>query len=117
MNLTGRSVYQKTQRKRTNKRNTATPRERMYWRLVAEAGCVVAGNTPCGGRITIHHCFTGAGGRKDHAQVVGLCWAHHLGPEGIDGKKMSKKDWQTKYGSETVLLRKLERLLRKVSHG
>lgn len=115
MNLTGRPPYQKTQRKRSNKRNTPTTRDRLYWRYVAEAGCVAAGLTPCGGRITIHHCGTGAGGRKDHAKVVGLCWQHHLGAEGIDGKKMSKRQWQEKYGTETLLLRKLERMLRKAT--
>ena len=78
---------------------------------MAKAGCIVAGSTPCEGRITIHHCGTGAGGRKDHKKVIPLCWGHHQGPQGIDGKRMSKRAWQEIYGSEEKLLKRLMRRL------
>lgn len=58
----------------------------------------------CYGRNTIHHCFTGAGGRKNHRKVLPLCVGHHIGPQGIDGRVMSKKKWQAIYGSEQELL-------------
>lgn len=109
MNLTGRSVYIKGGRSKG--KNTATTLIRRYWKAVAAIGCIVTGSTPCEGRITIHHCGTGGGGRKDHRKVLPLCWGHHLGPEGIDGKRMSKRDWQDKYGTELVLLKRLERLI------
>lgn len=79
-------------------------------------GCIVGPSTYCEGRITIHHCFTGAGGRKDHSKTIPICWGHHLGAEGIDGKRMSKRAWQEKYGTEAELLEKTEvKLLEK--HG
>lgn len=67
----------------------------------------------CSGRITVHHCFTGGGGRKDHDKTIPLCHSHHLGPEGIDGKRMSKRAWQEKYGSEASLMVKTQDLLDK----
>lgn len=61
--------------------------------------------------MTVHHCFTGGGGRKDHTKTICLCWGHHLGPEGIDGQRMSKRQWQEKYGSEESLLAKTDQHL------
>ena len=109
-NLTGRPVYTKGAGKKP--RNAVTVLIRRYWKAVAAVGCIVVGSTPCEGRITIHHCGTGAGRRKDHRKVLPLCWGHHLGAQGIDGKRMSKRDWQAKYGTETALLKRLERLLK-----
>lgn len=112
MNLTRRPPYQKTEkRKAPAKRNQPTALDRRYWSAVAKVGCIVKGLTPCQGRITIHHCGTGAGGRKDHRQVLPLCWGHHLGPHGIDGKRLSKREWQDKYGTELKLLVRLHRML------
>ena len=110
MNITGRPVYIKGARKQG--KNVVTVLIRRYWKAVAAVGCIVKGSTPCEGRITIHHCGTGAGGRKDHMKVIPLCWMHHLGPHGIDGKRMSKREWQDKYGTEIVLLKRLERYLK-----
>ena len=73
----------------------ATKKQRERWNRIAELGCLI-----CGGPATIHHLFTGAGGRKNHDRVAPLCWEHHVGREGIDGRVMSKKVWQAKYMSE-----------------
>lgn len=89
----------------------ANSAQRKRWLLILWHGCAVGPSTYCHGRMTIHHCGTGAGGRKDHDKVICLCWGHHLGPEGIDGKKISKRAWQEKYGSEVTLLAKTEKLL------
>lgn len=66
------------------------------------------------GRITIHHCGTGAGGRKDHDKVLPLCHEHHQGELGIDGKRMfTKRTWQERYGSEDslmIILKQLEEI-------
>lgn len=108
MNLTGQPPHQKGQERKRNKAPTA--RDRRYWSIVARVGCIVAGGpTPCRGPTTINHCFTGGGGRKDHAQVIPLCFEHHLGREGIDGRVMSKRAWQDKYGTEASLIELLER--------
>lgn len=72
-----------------------TAAQRRQWSKVAELGCLV-----CGATATIHHLYTGGGGRKNHDKVAPLCWAHHIGPEGIDGRVMSKKQWQQKYFTE-----------------
>lgn len=67
-------------------------------------GCMVCGSAP-----EIHHCHTGGGGRKDHDKVIGLCWMHHRGPQGIHF--MGRKKWQPIYGAEQELLDKLESML------
>ena len=110
MNLTGRPVTKKGEKHTHGKAPTSL--DRKYWKAVADVGCIVQGLTPCEGRITIHHCGTGAGGRKDHRKVLPLCWGHHLGPHGIDGKRISKRAWQDKYGTELALLKRLERRLK-----
>lgn len=63
----------------------------------------------CGAMPEIHHLFTGAGGRKNHDAVIGLCWLHHRGPQGIHF--MGRKAWQRVFGTEQELLDKLESLL------
>ena len=74
---------------------------------VAALGCII-----CGAPATIHHCGTHLGGGRNHMKVLPLCVGHHIfGPEAIDGKQMSKGQWQDKYGSETKLLRQVEGML------
>lgn len=73
---------------------------------VAQLPCIVS---TCGAwPVTIHHCGTGGGGRRDHMKVLPLCHHHHLGREGIDSvctpKPYSKRTWQEKYGREDDLL-------------
>jgi hypothetical protein len=75
---------------------------------VASLGCAV---NNCYQPATIHHCFTGMGRRKNHTETIGLCWQHHLGQEGIQGKKISKRAWESKYGTEEALLEKTSRML------
>lgn len=118
MNLTGRPVYQKGQRRRSRgKARPANAEERRHWEKVRALGCllehtVFEGGFECEGPIAIHHCFTGAGGRKDHMKVIPLCHEHHQGAKGIDGQRMSKKKWQEKYGTEAVLLKRVQRRLK-----
>ncbi|MCE9567658.1 MAG: Ref family protein [Planctomycetes bacterium] len=105
-NLTGQPVYQKRQNRPKRGARQPNAEEKRHWHRLLKLPCVV-GLTSCSGRITIHHCGTSAGGRKDHMRVIPLCFGHHLGPEGIDGKRMSKRAWQEKYGTETELLEKV----------
>lgn len=110
MNLTGRPVYQKgTKQKRRAVARPPNAAERKHWDKLIKLGCVLHTHVnnegfECQGRITIHHCGTGAGGRKDHMRVIPLCMEHHLGAKGIDGKRMSRREWQERYGSEEELL-------------
>lgn len=90
--------------------NNVTSAQLRRWETIRQLGCIVR-NRDCMGRITIHHCGTKMGCRKDHDKVIGLCWEHHLGSEGVDGKKMSKRGWQDKYGTEEYLLYKTSKLL------
>lgn len=76
---------------------------------VAQLPCVAP--MCCAWPVTLHHCGTHMGGGRDHMRVIPLCWEHHLGAEGIDGKKMSKRAWEAKYGSEEGLLEKVETML------
>lgn len=86
--------------------------QKRRWSALVELGCIVGPSVYCEGRITVHHCHTGAGGRKNHDKTIPLCWGHHLGPEGIDGQRMSKRQWQEKYGSEDSLLALTEEKLK-----
>lgn len=81
------------------KKPTKAQRER--WSRVACLGCLICGSCSA----TIHHLFTGAGGRKNHDRVAPLCWEHHVGRDGIDGRVMSKKKWQEKYMTEDEMER------------
>lgn len=79
---------------------------------VAMIGCIACRNlgygyVPAG----IHHCGTYMGGGRDHMKTLGLCHEHHQGPEGIDGKRMGKRQWEAKYGTEEELLQQTQRLL------
>lgn len=88
------------------RKNIITPEEITRREEMRELGCILRYLpiiTPCRGRTTMHHIETGAGGRKNHARQVGLCEGHHTGPEGIDGHKISKKDWQRKFYTEQKL--------------
>lgn len=115
-NLTGRPVYAKgTKRKArmSKKENTA---EKLHAKAVCALPCIV-GPEGCNYRglpTTRHHCGTRRGGRKDHMKIIPLCWEHHLGKVGVDGKKLSFGEWQAQYGTEEVLLKRLERML---AHG
>lgn len=80
--------------------------DREYLSKVAALGCIL-----CGDEATIHHCGTYMGGGRHHMRVIGLCHFHHLGPEGIDGKRMGKRVWEQKYGTEEELLEKVKRLI------
>lgn len=102
-----------TKRKSPKKARQPNAAEKRHWQAIAMLSCIV-GPQGCDYRglpVTIHHCATGAGGRKDHMKVLGLCWEHHLGAEGIDGKRMSKREWQAKYGQEDVLLARVSKML------
>lgn len=111
MNLTGRPVYQKGEKRRSrSKARPPNAEEKKHWDRVLALGICIVG-CGCRGRLTIHHCGTGAGGRKDHMKVIPLCYEHHQGAEGIDGKRMSKRAWQEKYNTEGYYLKKLDALL------
>lgn len=123
MNLTGRPVYQKGQKRKSRAAARApNAAERRHWDALLKLGCILAGRIAhegfeCQGRVTIHHCGTGGGGRKDHLKVLPLCWEHHLGAKGIDGKRMSKRQWQETYGTEDELLEMLHIRLNQIEGG
>lgn len=114
MNLTGRPVYAKGQKRRSRgKARAANANELAHWERVAALPCIAG---PCGcnynGRpVTLHHCGTRRGGRKNHMKVIPLCWEHHLGHKGVDGKRMSFAEWQKEFGTEEILLTRVTRRL------
>lgn len=85
---------------------TPTKKQRERWSKIASLGCII-----CASPDEIHHCFTGAGGRKNHDKVIPLCPEHHRGKNGIDGRHLSKRQWQDIYGSEQELLDRINRLV------
>lgn len=113
MNLTNQPVYQKGKKLKSGREpRTGTKAGKLRMARVALLPCAVREHGGCGGRITVQHCGTGAGGRKDDMKTIPLCWEHHLGKEGIDGKRISKREWQEKYGTEAELLEKTNQLLK-----
>lgn len=90
------------------KSKAPTKEQRKRWGQIVELGCCV-NNWECYGRVTVHHCFTGGGGRKDHDEVIPLCVAHHTSHEfGIDGRgKFSKITWQEHYQTEEYYINEI----------
>jgi hypothetical protein len=85
-----------------------TKAESEWMDRVARLGCIVCRNLGLGDTPTgIHHCGTYMGGGRDHFKTIGLCHEHHQGKEGIDGKHMSKREWESKYGTEEQLMRQV----------
>lgn len=113
MNLTKRAPYQKGKpaKRSRGKARPATRQERLRWELIRALGCILNLKLECYGSTEIHHCGTGAGGRKNHKKVIPLCYGHHRGHNGIDGNAISKRAWQARYGSEEKLLKRVERRL------
>jgi hypothetical protein len=46
--------------------------------------------------------LTGAGGRKNHKDIIPLCYGHHRGRAGIH--TIGRKLWQAKHGHEVILM-------------
>lgn len=93
-----------------------TAAQKRHWACIIDLGqCAVGPSSECRGRLTIHHCGTGMGGRKNHSHVLGLCEEHHQGKLGIDGKdgkaKFTKRTWQEHYGTEIGLMVKQQEAL------
>ena len=77
-----------------------TVADRVLWERLRALGCVT-----CGAPASIHHCFTGMGGRKDHRAVLPLCHFHHQGEDGIH--TIGRRKWQERHGSEQELLERV----------
>lgn len=116
MNLTGRPPYQKGQlKKKRRKGPTAPQKERRE--IIRTFGCILRHlGVPhaCSGTVTIHHCGTGGGGRKDEDKIVPICEGAHTGYFGIDGRgEYSKRTWQENHVTEEVMLAAVDKLLRR----
>jgi len=84
-----------------------TAEQKRRWNKISALGCLI-----CGGPATIHHLYTGAGGRKNHDRVAPLCWEHHVGRNGIDGRQAySKKTWQAEFMTEAEMEARTNALL------
>ncbi len=89
--------------KTTGKSPTKAQQKR--WTNIRLLGCII-----CGGVVEIHHCGTGAGGRKDHSKTIGLCFHHHSGLWfGIHS--VGREKWQLMFGTENELLAKTNIIL------
>ncbi len=90
-----------------------TENQKRLWFKLRELGCIV-----CSSQVntTIHHCGTGAGGRKNHDYVIPLCHRHHLGEMGIDRREYGASeeviDWESLFGSERELHEKAMAMLK-----
>ena len=78
-------------------KNQPTKAQRERWGKIASLNCII-----CGDEAQIHHCGTGAGGRKNHDKVLPLCVFHHVGKQGIH--TIGRKTWREKYGTEEELM-------------
>lgn len=83
-----------------------TAAQRSAWSYIVELGCIVQG---CDNPPAIHHCHTGAGGRKNHDKVIPLCHYHHQGERGIH--TLGRRVWARHYGTEEQLMRRVDELL------
>jgi len=92
-----------------------TKKQRTRWNRLTALGCITClllghHDTPAG----IHHCDTGAGGRKDHDKVLPLCHYHHQGDQGLH--TLSRPVWEPLYGTEQYLMAYVAWLLGELKH-
>jgi len=82
-----------------SKNATAAQRRRMG--RIAELGCIIR---TCQMPAIVHHCFTGAGGHRDHNLIIPLCPKHHAGHGAGVSLHDGRKAFYEEYGSERELL-------------
>lgn len=80
-----------------------TKAQKARWVRLREYGCLICrAHSP-----SIHHLFTGAGGRKDHDKVAPLCHNHHQGKK--DGlHEIGRKAFAARFMSEQEMQEKAE---------
>lgn len=75
-----------------------TRSQRAKWEILREGGCYICqASWP-----SIHHLFTGMGGRKDHDKVAALCYYHHQGEAGIH--TLGRREFAERFKSEAELM-------------
>ena len=77
--------------------------QKEHYGKIASLGCSLCrhlgyGATPC----EIHH-IRRFGGKRDNAEVIGLCTEHHRGNTGVHG--LGRKRFETRYGIDEETLR------------
>jgi len=81
-----------------------TKAQRARWQILRDHGCIICGQS----YPSIHHLFTGGGGRKNHDKVAALCHYHHQGEQGIH--TLSRKVFSERFMSEEKMQQKAERI-------
>ena len=76
-----------------------TKDEKQHKQKVASLGCALCWHLhgehePA--EVQLHHIRTGGWGKGDYRTLIPLCYAHHLGNEGIHG--MGTKAFEKHYG-------------------
>ncbi len=106
MRINPMPVYQKGKKRKSRSRKP-NAEELRHWERVRALGCQAK---DCNHRAPeIHHCKTGAGGRKDHMLVIGLCHEHHRGAKGIH--TLSRGVWELIFGTEEQHLDRVSQML------
>jgi hypothetical protein len=84
--------------------------EKQHYAKIAQLGCSLCrhlgyGETPC----EIHH-IRRYGGKRENAEVIGLCPEHHRGNAGVHG--LGRKGFEARYGldEQALLLQTMELL-------
>ena len=84
--------------------------EKKHYAKIAQLGCSLCrhlgyGETPC----EIHH-IRRFGGKRENAEVIGLCPEHHRGNTGVHG--LGRKGFESRYGidEQTLLNQTLSQL-------
>ncbi len=86
-----------------NVSKSPTAEQKRHFAKIVEHGCII-----CRSPAVVHHCFTGAGGRKNHDLVIPLCPMHHTnGGEGIAIHPF-RKAFEANFGTEQELLDKTQ---------
>lgn len=101
-------------------KHAPTKDEAAWMDAIVRYGCIacrIDGVRPR--RTAVHHLLRG-GVRMGHKHTIGLCDpGHHQGgkPLGMVSRHPDKAAFEKKYGTETQLLKKLQRLLKKQPDG
>lgn len=90
-----------------------TATQKRLWQKIVYLGCMACLQDGIFSDATIHHWREY--GYRDHSKVFGLCPAHHLYQDAVEGtpnREKNKLEFQKKYGTDFELFTKCMEMIK-----
>jgi len=81
----------------------ATKAQKQHYDKLSRLGCILCLHLGLGTTQPEIHHIRRFGGKRDNAEVIGLCPEHHRGNTGVHG--LGRKRFETRYGIDEETLR------------